>query len=538
MRATPNIFRERAILEEIEHPFVVNLRFAFQDDENMFMVMDLMMGGDLRFHVDRMGGFSEDAMKFITMELVCALDYLHRKLIVHRDLKPDNVLLDERGHVHITDFNIAVHYNTKTLTSQSGTLAYMAPEVFAGKGYSWPVDYWSLGVMLYECLFGKRPFRGHTDDQLKENICQGPIKIPQVNLITNKPMTISKECEEFLLRLLERDVSKRIGCGRMGVEEIQAHPWFRGIDWDAVERMKYPPPFVPDRDKANFDATYDLEELLLEDNPLTYRPRKKKQQPKQSPDKTHSAPLSQAPATKSRPHSYNVLSRIGRGGTNSPNPPAEKEKKKLSQKERLQMELDYIDQNFKLFDSSVFDRYTGFVNPHTLQVSDDVPSWVKNLDAELKQAQVGNENLPPPVPPVPSSLLGSTESSPVLSRSRRGSASQYKPPPPPLSERFSNSSSRRTSAQTNNFPPAGSAPSSQSARYRQSQHRPDEMADLSDYGRRRQPDAFDVVDAYAPQRAGLVPVASTSPSSPKAGSPPPQGTSLSSRSARFRRGSR
>ncbi|KAI9002733.1 kinase-like protein, partial [Gaertneriomyces semiglobifer] len=273
MRAIPNIFRERSILEELHHPFMVNLRFAFQDDENMFMVMDLMMGGDLRFHLDRLGGFSENQVRFFAMELVSAIDYLHKKAIVHRDLKPDNILLDERGHVHITDFNIAVHFEDKVLRSQSGTLAYMAPEVFAGKGYTWTVDWWSLGVVLYECLYGKRPFRGNDEESLKMVIQTGILQFPPTNYFTKHVLNLSPECLGFLTGLLQQEMPLRLGCGRMGVEEIQAHPFFRGIDWDKVDRAEYPPQFVPDPEKANFDATYELEELLLEDNPLTYRPR-------------------------------------------------------------------------------------------------------------------------------------------------------------------------------------------------------------------------------------------------------------------------
>ncbi|KAI9095502.1 kinase-like protein, partial [Phlyctochytrium arcticum] len=275
MRATANIFRERAILEEIDHPFVVNLRFAFQDDENMFMVMDLMMGGDLRFHLDRNGSFSEDAMRLIALELCAAIGYLHQRNIVHRDLKPDNVLLDESGHVHITDFNIAVHYNSKVLTSQSGTLAYMAPELFTGQGYSWPIDYWSLGVLLFECLFSVRPFGGSSDESIKNAIKSEPISIPNVHSLGGKYSEISSACSSFLQQLLERDIRSRLGCGPSGTDALRNHAWFQGADWDAVVRMQYSPPYIPDASKANFDATYDLEELLLEENPLTYRPRKK-----------------------------------------------------------------------------------------------------------------------------------------------------------------------------------------------------------------------------------------------------------------------
>ncbi|KAJ3259764.1 hypothetical protein HK104_006904, partial [Borealophlyctis nickersoniae] len=247
MRAIQNIFRERAILEEIEHPFLVNLRFAFQDDQNMFMVTDLMMGGDLRYHLDRIGGFEEEAVKFFATELVLALEYMHSHSIVHRDLKPDNVLLDRDGHVHITDFNIAVHFDKRVLTSQSGTLAYMAPEVFAGRGYTWTVDWWSLGVVLYECIWGRRPFRsGGANDTLVANIMNADIPYPPVNLLTHKYIGLSRECVNFVNSLLQRDLAKRIGCGSRGTKDIKEHAWFSGVDWDGVMRKESTPIFVPD----------------------------------------------------------------------------------------------------------------------------------------------------------------------------------------------------------------------------------------------------------------------------------------------------
>jgi serine/threonine kinase 32 len=144
MKAVANIIQERRLLEEvswvddrpsddspltapqIDHPFVVNMRYAFQDDENCFFVLDLMLGGDLRFHLDRAGAISEEVVRFYVAEIALAVDYLHSKRIVHRDLKPDNILLDERGHAHITDFNIAVHFSERRLlTGVAGSMAYM-----------------------------------------------------------------------------------------------------------------------------------------------------------------------------------------------------------------------------------------------------------------------------------------------------------------------------------------------------------------------------------------------------------------------------
>ena len=268
MRAVSNIIQERRLLEEIDSPFVCNLRYAFQDDENMFMVLDLMLGGDLRFHLDRTGNMSEQVVRFYVAELALGLDYLHRLQIVHRDLKPDNVLLDEKGHAHLTDFNIAVHFSPRRpLTSIAGSMAYMAPEVLTKRGYLSSVDWWSLGVVAYELLFGRRPFRGKTNSALTHSILNDRCTFPE-----NVDTIVSRQTVSCIKSLLERDPRKRLGC-RSGIDEFKAHPWFAGIDWPAMEAKTVTPPFEPDSKKANFDATHELEELLLEDNPLKAKKR-------------------------------------------------------------------------------------------------------------------------------------------------------------------------------------------------------------------------------------------------------------------------
>jgi len=269
MKAVANIIQERRLLEEIDHPFIVNLRYAFQDDENCFFVLDLMLGGDLRFHLDRLGSFSEEVVRFYSAELSSAVAFLHEKKIIHRDLKPDNILLDERGHAHITDFNIAVHYSDRRLlTSVAGSMAYMAPEVLAKKGYTYTIDYWSLGVCLYELLFGRRPFKGRTNSDLTHSISKDHLKFPD-----GADKKCSREGLSFIKHLLDRDCFRRMGCKSHGegFAEIQGHGWFRDLDWDSLKAQESP--FVPDSKKANFDATHELEELLLEDNPLKARKR-------------------------------------------------------------------------------------------------------------------------------------------------------------------------------------------------------------------------------------------------------------------------
>lgn len=263
-----NIIRERRMLEHLNHPFLCNLRYSFQDIEYIYIVVDLMTGGDLRFHITRKC-FTEEAVRFWMAELGCALRYIHSQGIVHRDLKPDNVLLDGEGHVHLADFNVASDFRPgKMLTSKSGTLAYLAPEVYEGLGYQSEVDWWSLGVTFYECIYNKRPFEGRSQDALSDNI----IKAQPKYHVTNPAVTVS--CLRAMAALMERDRSKRIGA--VSFESFTSHPFFAPIDFVALERKEVPPVFTPSSDKTNFDATYDLEELLLEEAPLEARARKQK----------------------------------------------------------------------------------------------------------------------------------------------------------------------------------------------------------------------------------------------------------------------
>ncbi|GKZ32526.1 hypothetical protein AbraIFM66950_001995 [Aspergillus brasiliensis] len=263
-----NIIRERRMLEHLNHAFLCNLRYSFQDIEYIYIVVDLMNGGDLRFHISRKC-FTEEAVRFWIAELGCALRYIHSQGIIHRDVKPDNILLDSEGHVHLADFNVASDFRPgKPLTSKSGTLAYLAPEVYEGGGYYCEVDWWSLGVTFYECIYNKRPFEGRSQDVLSENIKKAQPKY----YVTNP--AVSVPCLRAMSAFMERDRSKRIGA--ISFESFTSHMFFADLDFVALEAKEIPPVFRPSSDKTNFDATYDLEELLLEEAPLEARARRQK----------------------------------------------------------------------------------------------------------------------------------------------------------------------------------------------------------------------------------------------------------------------
>ncbi|TPX59208.1 hypothetical protein SpCBS45565_g07800 [Spizellomyces sp. 'palustris'] len=291
-KAVHHIIQERNLLEEVKHPFICNLRYSFQDGENLYMALDLMTGGDLRFHLGK--PMKEAACKVILAEVASALDFLHGHRIVHRDVKPDNILLDENGHAYLTDFNIAVKFREeKPLKSVAGTEPYMAPELLLGAGYFATVDWWSLGVMAYELMLGERPFRGkHKRDLIKKGDWKFPNPSSSSSDILANPSKSQKQhhhqprypritdvSKSFISGLMTVDIHKRLGCGEEGREALREHAFFSDIAWDKLLRREFAPVFVPPKNKANFDATHDLEEILLNDNPLGSKSRHKKMDP-------------------------------------------------------------------------------------------------------------------------------------------------------------------------------------------------------------------------------------------------------------------
>nr|XP_023655699.1 serine/threonine-protein kinase 32B [Paramormyrops kingsleyae] len=281
-----NVFRELQVMQGLEHPFLVNLWYSFQDEEDMFMVVDLLLGGDLRYHLQQNVQFKEETVKLYICELALALYYLQCCHIIHRDIKPDNILLDEHGHVHVTDFNIAtVLKDSEKAMSMAGTKPYMAPEVFqsfidGGPGYSYPVDWWSLGITAYELLRGWRPYDIHSSLAVDDitNIFRGER--------VHYSSTWSKGMVSLLRKLLDKDPEGRLST----ISDIQNSPYLADVNWDAILEKAVPPGFVPNKGRLNCDPTFELEEMILESKPL--HKKKKRLAKSKSRDATkESSPL-------------------------------------------------------------------------------------------------------------------------------------------------------------------------------------------------------------------------------------------------------
>ncbi|GAB5578895.1 serine/threonine-protein kinase 32C isoform X3 [Prionailurus iriomotensis] len=258
-----NVFRELEILQEIEHVFLVNL-YSFQDEEDMFMVVDLLLGGDLRYHLQQNVQFSEDTVRLYICEMALALDYLRGQHIIHRDVKPDNILLDEQGHAHLTDFNIAtIIKDGERATALAGTKPYMAPEIFqsfvsGGSGYSFEVDWWSVGVLAYELLRGWRPYDVHSS-----NAVESLVQLFSTVSVQYVP-TWSKEMVALLRKLLTVDPKHRAS----SLQDMQAAPSLAGVLWQDLSEKKVAPGFVPNKGRLHCDPTFELEEMILESRPL------------------------------------------------------------------------------------------------------------------------------------------------------------------------------------------------------------------------------------------------------------------------------
>ncbi|XP_043573290.1 STKc_SGK domain-containing protein isoform X3 [Chiloscyllium plagiosum] len=233
-----HIMAERSVLlKNMKHPFLVGLHYSFQTTDKLYFVLDYVNGGELFYHLQREHVFLEPRARFYAAEIASALGYLHSLHIVYRDLKPENILLDSQGHVVLTDFGLCkegVEPNGTTSTF-CGTPEYLAPEVLQKQSYDRTVDWWCLGSVLYEMLYGLPPFYSRNTAEMYNNILHKPLQL--------KP-NVSNSAQELLIGLLQKDRMQRLGAEN-DFMELKLHSFFSPINWDDLVAKKISPPFVP-----------------------------------------------------------------------------------------------------------------------------------------------------------------------------------------------------------------------------------------------------------------------------------------------------
>ncbi len=248
-----SIKSERELLSKMFHPFIINMHYAFQDKENLYLIMDYLTGGDLRYHLCIKKNYTEDQGKFFIACLILSLEYIHNNNIIHRDLKPENLILDNKGYLKLTDFGIAKIYNRNIDNSKdtSGTPGYMSPEVLCGLNHNYCVDYYALGIIGYEILVGNRPYKGRYRREIKEQVMSKQIFVTKKNLVKKN---WSNDSADFINKLIQRKPCNRLGY--IGIKQIKEHPWLKYFNWKDLYVGKMNAPFIPQVNEENFDEKF------------------------------------------------------------------------------------------------------------------------------------------------------------------------------------------------------------------------------------------------------------------------------------------
>ena len=244
-----HVYSEFNILSMLKHPFIVQLLgFNFEDPKYIYFILEYIQGGELFTLLRTKGSFPVPQTKFYIAHIITIFEYLHSKNIIYRDLKPENILINKNGYLKLTDFGFAKQLENEKTYTLCGTPEYLAPEIILNKGHGKAVDWWTLGILLYEMLVGIDPFSD--DDPMKtyQKILKGKI---------NFPKTIDKDAKSLIKHLLTQDTSKRFGCLKNGVKDILNHRFFEGFDWKNFVYLTMPAPFKPDvksdDDTSNFE---------------------------------------------------------------------------------------------------------------------------------------------------------------------------------------------------------------------------------------------------------------------------------------------
>ncbi|XP_004086664.1 G protein-coupled receptor kinase 6 [Oryzias latipes] len=250
---------EKQILEKVNSRFVVSLAYAYETKDALCLVLTLMNGGDLKFHIYHMGeaGFDEGRAVFYTAEICCGLEDLHRERIVYRDLKPENILLDDHGHIRISDLGLAVHVpEGDSIKGRVGTVGYMAPEVVQNERYTFSPDWWALGCLLYEMIEGQSPFQ-----QRRKKIKREEVERLVKEVEEEYSSKFSEDARSLCKMLLAKDPAERLGCQGGGASEVKAHPIFHTINFKRLEAGMLEAPFIPDPQAIYCKDVLDIEQF-------------------------------------------------------------------------------------------------------------------------------------------------------------------------------------------------------------------------------------------------------------------------------------
>lgn len=244
-------------MSQLNHPFIVNMRGSFKDDRYIYIVMECVGGGELFTHLRRAKRFTDEQAKFYAAQIASVFQYVHGKNIVHRDLKPENILITREGYCKLTDWGFAkvIQPGDRSFTL-CGTPEYLAPEVLLNKGHGKPVDWWTLGILIFEMIAGQPPFCDEEPMGIYQKILAGKITYPK---------NIDKNAKSLVKNLLVADLSKRYGNLKAGADDVIKSKWFSSINFDKLCALEIPPPYKPemrdDRDTSNFDPCDEEDEV-------------------------------------------------------------------------------------------------------------------------------------------------------------------------------------------------------------------------------------------------------------------------------------
>ena len=251
-KSVDSVLGEKNLLSQLHHPFIVNMVYSFQDHDYLYLVMDLLPGGNLRYHISLKRHFNEKQNKFLIGCILVGLEYIHGEKILHRDIKPENLVFDSHGYLRITDFGIAKKYTVNNKKDTSGTVGYLAPEVLCNENHNYSIDYYAIGIIAYELAYGHRPYIGKTKHEVKQLILTKQAHLEYDDL----PDGYQDEAADFINKLIQRKPKNRLG--KDSINEVINHPWLRSLDWAKIKNKSLRAYYIP-KEGDNYDKKYCLQ---------------------------------------------------------------------------------------------------------------------------------------------------------------------------------------------------------------------------------------------------------------------------------------